>query len=213
MPKMKKTRVYNPWENLQRAYEIAVLGNFKIVPISTEPLFDDFKNFVLTQFKAEYFDKKGDIYLELPKGEPTGYDIPVIEFDGNSEKLTQIRNGNLGEKPTEFDGTSHEVLVKTATRRMELTATQVEKIYKIAAVIAQMDGSDKIKIGHVAEAIVYQQPKDNGAWDGKHINTFYYCLVDDMYVDVEGAKVPLKYLSADGKEELQTLITTLQSFI
>ena len=203
MPKMKKTRVYNPWENLQRAYEIAVLGNFKIVPISSEPLFDDFKNFVLTQFKAEYFHKKGDIYLELPKGEPTGYDIPVIEFDGNSEKLTQIRNGNFAEKPTEFDGTSYEVLVKTATRRMGLTATQVEKIYKIAAVIAQMDGSDKIKIEHVAEAIMYQV----------NDNTFYYCLVDDMFMDIEGAKIPLKYVSADGKEQLQTLITTLQSFI
>lgn len=209
MPKMK-SRVYNPWENLQRAYEIAVLGDFKIVPISTEPLFDDFKNFVLTQFDAKYFSTEGDIYLELPKGEPTGYDIPVIEFDGDSEKLKQIRNRELGEKPTEFDGTAHEVLVKTAARRMELTATQVDKIYKIAAIIAQMDRCDKIKIEHVAEAIMYQQAKDKGALD---CNTFYYCLVDDMFMDVEGAKVPLKYVSKDGKYDLEKLIKTLQSFL
>lgn len=209
MPKTKN-RVYNPWENLQRAYEIAVLGNFKIVPISTEPLFDDFKNFVLTQFDAKYFGTEGDIYLELPKGEPTGYDIPVIEFDGDSEKLKQIRNRELGEKPTEFDGTAHEVLVKTAARRMELTATQVDKIYKIAAIIAQMDRCDKIKIEHVAEAIMYQQAKDKGALD---CNTFYYCLVDDMFMDVEGAKVPLKYVSKDGKDDLEKLIKTLQSFL
>lgn len=200
MPKKKKVYTYNPWGNLQRAYEIAVAGGFKIVPLSPEPLFGDFKSFVLDVFNTNVFATDGELTIELVKIEATYGTEIEISFDNNTETLN---NGKLSDLPVDFESETHILLVNKAREMGKLNQQAIENVYKIAAVIAAINKHKLIKLEHVAEAIHYQI-KPEGT---------FYNLMDSEYVTIEGVEIPVAYLNPANKYTLNCLIEKLSSYL
>ena len=150
------TNLVGLWCNLFRAIEIAKTGGYSIsVHFDQEYKngFDDYlsiKNFCEGWF--DNFVSDGDMKIEIVK--PQSY-----ERKGKWETLECI--SNRIEKTLQFQTPelklcdSSEILLKTATQRLDLSLSQVEKIKQIAITIAQMDFSKTIQAQHIAESIQY----------------------------------------------------------
>ena len=120
---------------------------------------------------------------------------PQIEPLGAFPEITvnwqHAINAQANTLPTEHHNNAHEILMKTAQSRAGLSLCDIQDAYKIAAVIAQLDNSPTIKIGHVAEAIHYKVVDVS--------DTSYYVLSEPDHVFINGAKIPLSCLSPENK--------------
>jgi hypothetical protein len=144
------------WCNLFRAIEIAKTGGHSIsIHFDKEYKngFDDYLS--IKTFCKGWFDNfvsDGDMKVEIVK--PQSY-----ERKGNWETLECI--SNRIEKSLQFQTPelklcdSSEILLKTATQRLDLSLSQVEKIKEIATTIARMDFSKTVQVVHIAESIQY----------------------------------------------------------
>ncbi|MBN2617222.1 MAG: hypothetical protein JXR64_02795 [Spirochaetales bacterium] len=150
------TNLVGLWCNLFRAIEIAKIGGYSIsVYFDGEYKngFDDYLS-IKTFCKGWFNDfvSDGDIKIEIIK--PRSYEI-----NGKWETLECI--SNRIEKSLQFQTPElklhdySEVLLKTATQKLDLSLSQVEKIKQIAITIAQMDFSKTVQAQHVAESIQY----------------------------------------------------------
>lgn len=185
----KQQKTFNPWNNLERAYQIALLGGFNICPVSAEPIHCDFNRAVETCNLLNIFTPEfsGSLIVELvkPQIEPLGA-FPKITVD--YQKALDAHANTL---PTEHHNNTHEILMKTAQNKAGLSFSDIQDAYKIAATIAQLDNSPTIKIEHVAEAIHYKVISVE--------DVFYYVLSEPDHVFINGAKIPLSCLSPENK--------------
>ena len=192
----KQQKTFNPWINLERAYQIALLGNFQICPVSTEPIHCDFNRAVETCNLLNIFtpDFSGSLIVELvrPQIEPLGA-FPEITVD--YQKALDAHANTL---PTEHHNNTHETLMKVAQNKAGLSFSDIQDAYKFAAIIAQLDNSPTIKIEHVAEAIHYKVISVE--------DVFYYVLSEPDHVFINGAKIPLSCLSPENKPGFITAI-------
>lgn len=185
----KQQKTFNPWINLERAYQIALLGGFKICPVSAEPIHDDFNRAVESCNLLNIFtpESSGSLIVELVR--------PQIEPLGAFPKITvnwrYAIDAQANALPTEHHNNTHEILMKTAQSRAGLSFSDIQDAYKFAATIAQLDNSPTIKIEHVAEAIHYK------VVDVSDIS--YYVLSEPDHVFINGAKIPLSCLSPENK--------------
>ena len=184
----KQQKTFNPWTNFERAYQIALLGNFQICPVSTEPIHEDFNRAVNSCNLLNIFtpDFSGSLIVELvrPQIEPLG-SFPEITV--NYQKALDAHANKL---PTEHYSGAHETLIKTAQNKAGLSLCEIQDAYKIAAVIAQLDNSLVIRLEHVAEAIHYKIIEKD---------IFYYVLSEPDHVFLNEAKIPLFCLSPENK--------------
>jgi magnesium chelatase family protein len=96
-----------------------------------------------------------DIHLEVPKlnqealtEKRRGESSAVIK-----DRIIQTRvNNNV---PSEFDKEAEELL-KLAILELGISAQAYDKILRVAATIAQMDGKEMIEAHHISEAISYR---------------------------------------------------------
>lgn len=152
------------WCNLFRAIEIAKTGGHSISIHFAKDYkqgFDDYlsiKNFCKGWF--DNFVSDGDMKVELVKPKIYNNGEGHETLDGISKRVEETLNFKVID--TNLKPVS-ESLLNTATQKLDLSLSQVEKIKEIALTIAQMDFSKSIEAQHIAEAIQY------------------FCIGDDLY--------------------------------
>lgn len=187
--KQEPQKTFQPWENLQRAYNIALISDMKICPISADPIHADFQRCVEKSNLLNLFTNQfnGSLIVELVK--------PQIEpFGGFPDTKINWQPGIDAAKnplPTDHESNTHEILVRTAQDRAHLSLSDIEDVYKISPYIAKLDGSPKIKLQHVAEAIMFKAMIDR--------DSFYYVLSEPDHIFISGAKIPLSCLHPENK--------------
>lgn len=188
MKKKEPQKTFQPWENLQRAYNIALISDLKICPVSTDPIHTDFNRCLERSNLLNLFTDKfdGAIIVELvkPQIEPFGL------FPDTTINWQTGIDAAKNPLPTEHESNTHEILVRTAQDRANLSLSDIEDVYRIAPYIAKLDGSAKIKIEHIAEALHYKIVSSG---------CFYYVLSEPNHVFINEAKIPLFCLSPENK--------------
>lgn len=161
------------WRQVSRAYQIAKLGNFtiKLVADSDYKEFNDDWQEIVLFYKDVYFtnlnsnspfqlvsavnkDKNPDLIIEIQK--PYNYIIHAKSTE-TLEKLNlevdKARNNTL---PIGYNNTACQTLLTTASNRLNFSYKDCQQVFKIAQVIAQLEGTKMIQVEHVAEAVQYR---------------------------------------------------------
>lgn len=160
-------RVY---PNLSRAADIAAVG-LRMKPkirltgvICIDPESSLYTPHQLDVLSSSFFHpvapgRFADIYIELP---PNLYfnDVrnALLRKDAESAERELPALSPIG---VESFTDTHWSLLKTATEKLDLGLFEIESIIKVSGLIAALDGAEKTKLEHLAEAIQYQSlPKD-----------------------------------------------------
>ena len=151
-------------ENLMRAYEICLAGNYVLSIVS----FDN-ENGVNENQLCEYAEtlreneisvnvnsSNGDILIELTK--PTFESLMTKRKQETFEDIKKrvFSAKAKSSKPLEAINEASQALLKMAYNRLNLQPFEVEIILRVSATIAWMDGSEYIKTEHIAEASQYR---------------------------------------------------------
>lgn len=183
------------WVNLSRAYEIALLGNFKIQIVFDKEYkqgFEDYEN-IKSFYDQVDFVKEGDLIVEIYKPD---YNQKTEIFETKEDIKSRVEKALKNKKPDLFKNGSCDALLKTATDRLGFTLQKREKVIEISKIIAQLDNSITIEPQHIAEAIHYNcddytqcnaETKSISFGDGIQI-----ALYNLDYTDIENA---INYLS------------------
>ncbi len=198
--KIKTVQYTGAWVNLQRAYEIALLGGYKIVPMSFEPMFEDFKAIILPEMGEDILSAEDGLTVELyPLDRVNG--IPVFNLDESKKRVEAAKDFEVVD--CEIDQTS-EMLLKTAQRRMSLSETTLQKIIVVSKTVAQLDKSDRVRVEHVAEAIHFFLQKPDRR---------VYNLMLPEFANIMGVNVPVYLLNPENKHDLLSFIDELKKFL
>lgn len=141
------------WPNLARAYEIALLGDFSIQIVFEKDYTQGFKDYenIKCFYDKVSFKVDGDLVVEIY--------LPDYNDRRKYETLQEIESrvirARSNELPDKYSSPACEALLKTATDRLGLALSDIERTNGIAGVIAQLEGSVDIRPEHVAEAIQY----------------------------------------------------------
>lgn len=149
--------------NLFRALEIAKVGGFFVsvylVDTDYSSGFDDYKT--IKAFCKGWFDcfsQNDSESIKVCICKPNNY-TPTLFSENNNETIEtiskRIKKAIQFERPVLDLSNGGDTLLKNATRILDLSLSQVEKIKRIAITIAQMDSSAVTKPEHIAEAINY----------------------------------------------------------
>lgn len=159
MTKVDSKRLIGYWANFSRAYEIALLGN-KSISIYADKEYtnaDEDIFYLKSIFPNVRYELDGDIQIELVK--PPSYE-PNFRFEGIEDiqlRVFQVKDFKVPTEVKDYTKQSAcEALLKTATSRMNLSLKDVDIIWSLAGVIAQLDKEEYIDTHHLAEAIHYR---------------------------------------------------------
>ena len=163
------TNLFPLWVGLSRAYEIALLGGFSIRVMIGEDYVEGFDDYLKIKefFKGVEFSADGDMTVEIVK--PKTYDSKIIG-ETMADVLDKIEVAKGNKTPNRFESTTCDVLLNTATDRLNLSYNDRDMIIEFAKTIAQLEGSENIKAVHIAEGIQYKY------FDGSLINIEGNCL-------------------------------------
>jgi len=186
------------WCNLFRAIEIAKTGEYSVSIHFAEDYkngFDDYRS--IKSFCKGWFDNfvsDGDIKIEIVK--PQSY-----EQKGKCETLedisTRVEKSLQFQKPELKLCDSSEILLKTATQRLDLSLSQVEKIKQIAVTIAQMDFSKTIQAQHIAESIQYSYVYNDTGYNAESESKMFGDMIQIKLgeIDSDTIKSAIEYLN------------------
>lgn len=142
--------------NIARAYEVAKLGNFSIRIVFDKEYLQGVKDYkeVVNFFSDVKFAADGDIIVQMYKPD---YSTKVKAYETLEDINKRILKAQEREfTPYEFKNEDCEKLLKTATNRLDFNLTDIEKIRKIAGIIAKLAGVNYVEAQHIAEAIQYR---------------------------------------------------------
>ena len=186
------------WCNLFRAIEIAKTGNYSISVYFDQEYkngFDDYKS--IKDFCKGWFDNfvaEGDIKIEIAKP-------PYYESQSKFETLDfiskRIERSLQFEKPEIILCNSSEILLKTATKRLNLSLSQVEKIKEISATIAQMDLSKIVQAQHTAESIQYSFVYNDTVFNAESESKMFGDMIQIKLGEIDRSNIEsaIKYLN------------------
>ena len=152
-----KENLIGIYPNLSRAYEIAKLGDLSITVLYTKregysEIADDY-----IEIKKVYSDisfvPDGDIFIEIIKPRDYIYGRYCETINDIHKRVDEAKRNVI---PDVFANTACDELLKNAVDKLKFSLKDFELIKKIAGVIGQLDGNDKIEAHHVAEAIHYR---------------------------------------------------------
>ena len=150
------TNLVGLWCSLFRAIEIAKTGCYSISIHFDQEYKNGFDDYLsIKTFCKGWFDNfvsDGDMKIEIVK--PQSYDRKG-KWETLEDISTRVEKSLQFQEPEIKLCDSSEILLKTATQRLNLSLSQVEKIKQIAITIAQMDFSKTIQVQHIAESIQY----------------------------------------------------------
>ena len=197
--KIETVRYTGAWVNLQRAYEIALLGGYKIVPMSFEPMFEDFKAIILPEMGEDVLSAEDGLTVEIyPLDRVHG--IPLFNLEESRKRVEVAKSFEVID--CEINQSS-EILLKVAQKRMDLSETVIRKIMLVAKTIAQLDKSNSIQVEHVAEAIHFYLKNTN-------IGSVYNLMLPE-FVKIMGVNVPVYLLN--NEHDLLSFIDELKKFL
>ena len=173
---MRKISVINSnnvcgiFSNLSRAYEIALLGGFKIRLIKSNNIDDHIpKDIDLDLIKSffagvEFTDKESDLDSVILHIEVTMPSFDMVLTTRKCETVEdvfrRVNDAQANELPifklNDSGKTLFKTLFKTAYERLKLTLNELDSIATTSQVIARLHGSKEIKLEYLAEAIKYQ---------------------------------------------------------
>jgi len=142
------------WVNLSRAYEIALLGDFKIQVVfhpSYVQGFDDYED-IKNFYKDIQFVEEGDLIVEIHQPD---YSKDLSKFETLTDIHTRVQSAKKNTLPSDFKNDSCNSLLKTAIDKLKFSLSKKEKVIEVAKVISQLHGSNFIEIQYLAEAIHY----------------------------------------------------------
>lgn len=161
-------KTFNPWSNMQRAIEIAIVSGEKIRPLSEDPIHGFFETEIKRLFKdspinhKDIFSKDGSIYLHLvkPRYCPEYDEKPVIELDINQAIGKKVRPIP---KPANYDPFASSIMVRTCNEYLhtfiqhnDVNKSDMEFIYRLSSYIAWLDGVSDIRLEQIIEASFYR---------------------------------------------------------
>lgn len=192
----------NPWQNLNRALQIAMLGNHRITAVSAhEKAFNDL-NFYPVEIRSNYFYQDGQLWVELADSSYHWIDNNPIQLGISDEELKEVEQAKANILPTEFEHlNSSEILIKKFSEKTGAGQSEVQTVYLVAATIAQLCGNSKIRLEHVAEAIQYSKSVMFGE--------VYFNLCKPRKVEISGCTFPANILL--DKEKRENIISLLQN--
>lgn len=169
---MRKISVINSnnvcgiFSHLSRAYEIALLGGFKIRLIKSNNIDDhvpkDIDLDLIKSFFAgvEFTDKESDLDSVILHIEVTmpAFDMVVTtrKYETVEDVFRRVNDAQANELPIFKLNDSGKKFFKTAYERLKLTLNELDSIATTSQVIARLHGSKEIKLEYLAEAIQYQ---------------------------------------------------------
>lgn len=156
--KKEATNIIGLWTNLSRVYEIAKLGGLSIRVVFDKDYINGFKDYELIKafYKDVNFSIDGDIVFELTAPEISSYPSRKNQFETLEDIEKRIEKAKNNILPSEFSGDSCHTLLKTAINRMNFSLSDTEKVKEIAGIIAKLDGTVRIQVEHIAEAVQYR---------------------------------------------------------
>jgi hypothetical protein len=196
------------WPNLDRAIEIAGVGDYSIEVIFNVDDYpagvDDYKT--IKEFYSEltytipFVAQDGDLTVEIV----CPYDYEQLkhrfQLDDVERKINNAKLSNVF--PTEFSHSACNTLLKTAKDKLNLSLKQVEHIKKVAATIARLELSPKIDTVHVAEAIQYNVPP---------MNELAYCRPEANEIQFGAIKYAKDKLTVDDIDNAINYLTNLKN--
>jgi hypothetical protein len=154
------------YSNLSRAYEIALLGGFKIRLIKSNNIDDHIpKDIDLDLIKSffagvEFTDKESDLDSVILHIEVTipSFDMVITtrKCENVNDIFRRVNDAQANELPIFKLSESGRALLKTAYERLKLTLNELDSIATTSQVISRLHGSKEIKLEYLAEAIQYQ---------------------------------------------------------
>ena len=192
------TNLVGLWCNLFRAIEIAKTGGYSISIYFDQEYKNGFNDYLsIKTFCKGWFDNfvsDGDMKIEIAK--PPSYEIKC-KWETLEDISNRIERSLQFQVPDLNLCDSSEILLKTATQKLDLSLSQVEKIKQIAITIAQMDLSKTIQAQHIAESIqysfVYNDPGYNAESKSKMFGEMIQIKLGEIDSDI--IKSAIDYLN------------------
>lgn len=110
-------------------------------------------------------DRKSESSVEIRERVMRAREIQKERFQGNPETFNNAMMGATITKEVCKINEAGKTLLKTAMEKLGLSARAYDRILKVSRTIADLAGSEEIRIEHLAEAIQYRS-LDREGWAG-----------------------------------------------
>lgn len=195
------TNLVGIFSNLSRAYEIALLGNYKIQVVFENTYKNGFKDYkeIKKFYKGVEFVKNGDIIIDIIKPNAKDIDILYESLEDIHKRVKKAKNNII---PSIFKSqVTCNSFIENALNKLDLPFVERENFITLGKIIAQLEGSEYINIEHIAEAIQYRIP---------HLEK-NYCNAEEESINFgSGINIKLHGLNND---DIKNSIKYLESLI
>lgn len=179
--------VISYWPNLNRAYEIALLGNKSISVYADKqdyPKAEEDLVYIKQVFSQVNYELDADIQIEITKPDNYTHIRPEEQLEDIHARVAKARQLP---RPTEVHKDCEQgckSLLKVSSERLEFSLKDVNIVWELSGIIAQAGHDEFIRTEHLAEAIHYRSYKSDKdcylpdySWSDVKVAEFMYDIV------------------------------------